>query len=121
VKDENEEIEVYKGSGNPFADAGFSNPEEALAKAELARQIYKVIKSKRITQTQAAKIMGIAQPKVSEIVRGKLSGFTIDRLMRFLRLLGRDVEIHIKKHEQKNRNPWLAVVDETRPKGKRAF
>lgn len=120
MTEENEEIKVSKGSGNPFVDAGFPNPEEAMAKAELARQIYKIIKSKKLTQVEAAKVIGIPQSKVSEIVRGKLSGYTIDRLMRFLRVLGKDVEIHIKSHSVKSRGPWLSVVDDSNSKIKRA-
>ncbi|MGA8165250.1 MAG: helix-turn-helix transcriptional regulator [Waddliaceae bacterium] len=104
------DIEVYVGSGNVFEDLGFPNPQEALAKSELAGEIHQVIKSRKLTQKQAAEIMGIAQPKVSDIARGKLSKFTIDRLMRFLRLLGRDIEIRVKKHTQRSVPPTLQVV-----------
>ncbi|MFQ5728829.1 MAG: helix-turn-helix domain-containing protein [Waddliaceae bacterium] len=112
----NDDVEVYVGSGNVFKDLEYSNPEEALAKSELAGEIHKVIKSRKLTQKQAAEIMGIAQPKVSDIVRGKLSKFSIDRLLRFLRLLGRDIEIRITKHSQRSEPPFLHVVGVGTPK-----
>ncbi len=83
--------EFFIGSGNVFKDLNHPNPEEALAKAELAQQIYEAMKEKKLTQVKAAKLMGIDQPKVSDIIREKLSRYSIDRLMRFLRVLGRDV------------------------------
>jgi len=117
-----EDVEIVEGSDNPFADTGFTKPAEALAKADLAHQIYNIIKSRKLTQKQAAKIMGIAQPKVSDIIRGKLSRYSIDRLMRFLRLLGRDIEIRVKKPTTRRKPAKLQVVSTnttTRPKQKR--
>ena len=73
VKRKEEEVEVFVGSGNVFKDLGYANPEEAMAKADLAYQIYKTIKARRLTQSQAAAILDIDQPKVSDIIRGKLS------------------------------------------------
>lgn len=86
-------------SGNLFKDFGFQNPEEAHAKLELALVIRKIIKDRKLTQQQAAKLMNLHQPKVSKIIRGILSEFTIDRLMNCLVALGCDVEIktQIKK------------------------
>ncbi len=114
-----EKIEVFVGSGNVFRDTGHPNPEEALAKSELAIQIYKIIKSRKLKQKQAAKIMEIDQPKVSDIICGKLSRYSIDRLMRFLRLLGRDIEIRVKKHARKSIPSRLSVVGEQRRPSRR--
>lgn len=119
MKKKKEEIEVVVGSGNVFEDLGYANPEEALAKADLARQIQKVIKARKLTQVQAARIMGIDQAKVSDIIRGKLSRYSIDRLMRFLRLLGKDIEIRVKNHKSKRANPLLSVVEDTPVKRRR--
>ena len=83
-------------SGNVFADLNIPNPEEALAKAELARQIHSVIKKKRLTQSRAALALGIDQPKVSALISGKLSGFSLERLFRFLNDLGQNVTINVK-------------------------
>jgi predicted XRE-type DNA-binding protein len=91
-----EEIEVIAGSGNVFADIGLPEPEEELAKAQLASCIRQVIKRQRLTQVTAASRMGIDQPKVSAILNGKLTNFSGDRLMRLLTALGQDVEIRVK-------------------------
>ena len=90
-----QEIKVQPSSGNVFADLGLANPDELLMKAELVRQISNLIDAKRLTQTEAAKILGIDQPKVSALLNGKLSGFSTDRLFRFLNALGSDVEIRV--------------------------
>lgn len=86
---------VFVGSRNVFADLGLPHPEEALAKSELAIQISQIIAKKRLSQSQAAELLGIDQPKVSNLLRGRLSGFSTERLFRFLNALGRDIEIVI--------------------------
>ena len=87
---------VYEeSSGNVFADLGIENPEETLAKSELARQIAKLIKKKKLTQKRAAEILGIDQPKISALLRGRLRSFSLERLIRFLNELGQDVSIII--------------------------
>jgi predicted XRE-type DNA-binding protein len=83
-------------SRNVFADLGLPNPEEALAKAELAHKITVVIRDKGLTQVQAAKLLGVDQPKISALIRGRLSGFSLERLMRFLLLLGQDIKITVQ-------------------------
>ena len=92
----NNEIKVQSSSGNVFADMGLQNPEELLIKAKLVRQISKIIAARKITQTEAAQILGIDQPKVSALLSGKFSGFSTERLLRFLNALGNDVEIRVK-------------------------
>jgi predicted XRE-type DNA-binding protein len=84
------------GSGNVFEDLGHPRPAEALAKAELARRIAALIAERGLTQASAAELLKIDQPKVSALVRGRLAGFSLDRLVRFLVLLGSDVEIVVK-------------------------
>ncbi len=84
------------GSNNIFADLGFPNPEEELAKSELAIQIYHLIKQKKLSQAKAAVLLGVDQAKVSALMTGKLSGFSIERLFRFLNALGQDVAIRVK-------------------------
>ena len=83
-------------NGNVFADLGLPKADEFLAKAELAAKIIQEIERQRLTQNEAAGILGIDQPKVSALKQGKLSGFSIERLMRFLLLLGHDIEITVK-------------------------
>lgn len=107
-------IEITKSSGNVFADLDLSNPDEALAKADLALQINKLIKEKDLTQKMAAKILGIDQPKISALTRGRLGGFSIERLFKFLILLGQDIEIvlkpHVKTRKVKTHHSHLQVV-----------
>lgn len=109
-----EEYEI--GSGNVFADLGCKNPDEAMAKSNLAKQITEIIQHKNMTQIEAAKLLGIDQPKVSDIIRGNLARYSIDRLMRFIRILGHDIEIRVRRSKHSSR-PRLNVVNDT-PKAK---
>jgi len=93
--------DVRAGSGNLFADLGAANPDESLAKAELARQIGKLIEQGEMTQAQAAEVLGIDQPKVSALLRGKLESFSTVRLIRFLNALGQDVEIVVRPRSKR--------------------
>ena len=102
--------EVLESSGNVFADLELDEPEEMLAKAELARRIGNILKRRRLTQGQAATLLGIDQPKVSALLRGKLAGFSTDRLLRFLMALDRDVEIVIKRKPRSRQHGELRVV-----------
>ena len=88
-------IEYEESSGNVFADLGVPNPEKALAKSQLVWEITKIIKKRKLTQFQVAKILKIAQPKVSLLLRGYLKSFSLERLLRFLNDLGQDVYIAI--------------------------
>lgn len=90
-----EEIEHFVSSGNVFADLGVDEPEEALAKADLAYRISEIIADRQWTQERAAEALGVDQPKVSALVRGRLDGFSIDRLTRFLNKLDYDVTITV--------------------------
>lgn len=103
--------EIIESSGNIFEDLGFPDAEEAQAKSKLAIEIFLIIKAKKLTQKQAAKIMKTDQPHVSDILKGKLASFTIDRLIRFLLALGKDVEIKIKKPKTKKHPPRIYVSD----------
>ena len=98
------------GSGNVFADLGYARPEEAAAKAELAHKISKIIERRKLTQADAANVLEVDQPKVSALKHGKLSGFSLDRLVRFLVLLGSDVEIVVKEQPRGRRRARLLVA-----------
>jgi predicted XRE-type DNA-binding protein len=88
---------VHASSGNVFEDLELPDAEEYLAKSQLAARIFKVIKSRRLTQTAAGKLLGINQPKVSALLNGRLDGFSTDRLFRFLTALGCDVRISVSQ------------------------
>jgi len=106
----NEEIEVYSGSGNVFEDLDLPDADERLAKAMLSIQIHEVIKKRHLTQMQAAELLGIDQPKVSALIRGRLKGFSMERLFHFLNLLGRDVQIVIKPKSRSQQQGCLRVA-----------
>ena len=74
-------VRVTEGSGNVFADVGIARPEEYLAKAELARQIIHALDARGVTQTEAARLLGVNQPKVSALRNGRLDGFSTERLI----------------------------------------
>ncbi len=89
-------IRVKEGSGNIFADLGFANPEREELKARLTLQIYRLIKQRGLTQTEAGEILGIRQPHVSSLMRGQSGAYSVERLMDFLTALGQDVEITVR-------------------------
>jgi predicted XRE-type DNA-binding protein len=90
-----EDIEVYESSGNVFADLGLPDAEERLAKAMISRLIAKSIQERGLTQAQAARLLGTTQPKISAVVRGQLAGFSMERLFRFLNVLGMNVRVEV--------------------------
>jgi predicted XRE-type DNA-binding protein len=98
------------GGGNVFADLGYARPEEAAAKAQLAHKITRIIDRRGLTQAEAAEILEVDQPKISALKRGRLSGFSLDRLVRFLVLLGSDVEIVVKEQPRGRRRARLLVA-----------
>jgi len=93
---------ITRGSGNIFKDLGFENPEEYQAKADLALHIIKIIESRRLTQKEAAAVIGAAQPDLSKLKHGQLTGFTLDRLFSFLLRLNRNIEIRVTKAKKKS-------------------
>lgn len=103
-------VVAERSSGNVFADLGLPNAEDRLAKAELARKISEIIVKRRLTQMEAGELLGIDQPKISALVRGRLGGFSLERLVRFLTVLGRDVEIVVKPKPRGRRHAVLSVV-----------
>jgi predicted XRE-type DNA-binding protein len=84
---------VSEASTNVFADLGYANAAEHETKARLVIQIAKLIKSQELTQAEAAETLGIDQPKISAMLNGKFRGFSVYRLMHFVRMLGRKVKI----------------------------
>ncbi|MCY2996153.1 MAG: helix-turn-helix transcriptional regulator [Planctomycetota bacterium] len=102
--------DVEASTGNVFADLEVPDADAALAKAELARRSCAILAARKLTQAQAAAILGIDQPKVSALIRGKLDGFSTDRLFRFLNALGQDVEIVIRPRRQKSGYASTRVV-----------
>ena len=102
-------IRMTRGTGNVFADLGLPRPEERLAKASLALEIERAIQKHGLSQAAAAQALGIDQPKVSALRNGRLNGFSVERLIRFLNALDRDVEIVIKAKPRSRRRGQLRV------------
>jgi predicted XRE-type DNA-binding protein len=104
-----------KSSGNLFEDLQVSEPSEALAKSELAAIIAQALRARRLTQTAAARVLGIDQPKVSELLRGRLTRFSTERLLLFLLRLGRDVDIVIGGGDFSSSHPGRLLVRSPEP------
>jgi predicted XRE-type DNA-binding protein len=104
------DIIFEEGGENVFADIGVREPEESLLRAKLAKRIADVIEKKGLGQAQIAGILGVDQPKVSKLVRGRISGFTSDRLLRFLTALGCDVRIEVKEKHTSHRRGRIVVA-----------
>ena len=90
-------LKVERGSGNVFADLGRPDAETQLLKAELVTRIDKIIRQRRLKQVEAAKLLGLSQPDISRLLRGNFREYSVERLMRLLTALGRDVEIVIRE------------------------
>jgi len=107
-------VQVTPSSGNVFADLGFPNAATELAKAELATKIAAIIEDRGLSQTQAARVLGIDQPKVSDLVRGKLKPFSVERLFKFLNALDRDIEIVVRPTRRSRRASIRVTVPRKR-------
>jgi predicted XRE-type DNA-binding protein len=92
-------VEHTRSSGNVFADLGLPDADERLLKAQLAIQIRRFIEAKGWTQVETAEAVGLDQPKVSHLLRGRLAGFSVDRLLNILNRLGHSVEVRISAEE----------------------
>ena len=89
-------ISVKRGSGNVFADLGFERPEEELLKAQLVREIRGILKRRKLTQAKAADLLGLKKPDVSALLAGRVYKFSLERLLRCVRRLDRDVVVVIR-------------------------
>ena len=89
------DIRIEESSGNVFADLGFPHSDQELIKAKLTYEIYRIIKDRSLTQTQAAEVLGIRQPHVSALMKCRPATFSVGRLMEFLTALDQDVEITV--------------------------
>jgi predicted XRE-type DNA-binding protein len=109
-KSKAEALQVVRGTGNVFADLGFADAEERQTKLRLAHAINEIIEQKNMTQAAAAALLKANQPKVSALLRYKLDGFSVERLMTFLTALDCDVEISIKKKSRSHASGRISVI-----------
>lgn len=103
-------IDIEKSTGNVYADLEQSEAAEMLVKARLATKIGEIIKYRHLTQTQAAEILGMPQPKLSGMLRGQFRGISEVKMLECLNRLGRDVEIVIRKAPRTHASGRTSVV-----------
>ncbi len=89
-------VKIERSSGNVFADLGLPDAEGHLLKAELVMRIDEIIRRRGLKQVEAARVLGLSQPDVSRLLRGSFREYSVERLLRLLTALGRDVEIVIR-------------------------
>ena len=102
---------VRQGGKNIFKDLKLPNAEELNAKAQIAYRICDILQKRKLTQKEAANLLDTDQPRVSALLRGRLEGFSSDRLFRFLNALDHDIEIVIRRAKKKSsRAPGIRVL-----------
>ena len=106
----NKKVDVTRSSGNVFADLGLPEAEDRLLKAQLALKIQQLIEQKGMTQAEIAPLLSLDQPKVSNLMRGRLAGFSVERLFGILNRLGHNVEVHISEEEHEPEDTYTAVI-----------
>jgi predicted XRE-type DNA-binding protein len=104
------EPEHTVGSGNVFGDLGLPEADELIAKATLAHQIASIATHRHLTQSETARLLSTTQPKVSDLFVGKLAGFSMERLIRFLNALDRDVRIVVSPKPRSRSRAVLQVT-----------
>jgi len=102
-------IPVEQGSGNVYADLGYPDSDTMLVKARLAAKIAEIVQRRALTQAQTAEILGLTQPKVSALLKGRFRGISEHRLLECLTRLGRDVHIVIKPAPRNRSNGRLTL------------
>lgn len=101
---------ITRGTGNVFADLGFPDAVERQAKLRLAYALNQLLDGRKLAQAEAAKVLGLTQPKVSALRNYKLAGFSVERLMNLLTALDQDVEIIIRQKPRSRRAARISVV-----------
>jgi predicted XRE-type DNA-binding protein len=102
---------VVPSSGNVFADLGLREAEEKQTRVRLAVAINEIIQARRLSQSAAARLLDINQPKISALANYRLEGFSVERLMHFLNALDRDVEIVIRQKPRSRRSARIMVTE----------
>lgn len=101
---------IHRGSDNVFADIGVAHPERVMARAQIMSLIAEIIKDRGLTQKAASELLDIPQSKVSCLMNGKLSMFSLDHLFELLNALDRDVEIIIKPKTKQEKFATTHVI-----------
>ncbi len=104
-----DELDLVRGGANPFQDAGLSEPDTKLMKADLAAEIIRALRERTLTGAQAARLTGVQEADFSRIRNAELHRFTIDRLVAILNRLGRGVEVHVTVKSGPDVKPASAI------------
>ena len=107
------ETNVQAGSGNVFADLGLADAEAHIVKAELVTRIDAIVRQVGITQAEAARLLGLSQPDVSRLLRGDFREYSLERLLRLLTALGRDIDIVIRQPQSTGSGKLRIAASET--------
>jgi len=106
---------IRRGSGNVFADIGVAHPERVLARAQVMFRITELIKERGLTQKEAGELLDLPQSKISCLMSGKLSMFSLEHLFELLNALDRDVEIIIRPKTKEEKVTTTQVLVTTTP------
>jgi predicted XRE-type DNA-binding protein len=110
MRKELEMAKIEKSSGNVYKDLGLPNPEQMFIKATLAAKIGEILADRGLTQVEAAKLLGIPQPKVSAMLRGQFRGVSEAKMLECLNRLGRDIDIVVRKHSRPRAGGRTSVI-----------
>ena len=100
---------VEHGTTNVFADLGFADAQERQQKVRLAVSVNDILDTHALNQSQMAALLGISQPQISNLRGYKLERFSAERLMRFLTLLNRDIDIVIRRKKSPGKIGEVAI------------
>ena len=93
-----EHVEIHQSSGNIYADLELPDAEIHYIKSQIVIQLYRLTNLRKLTQAKAGELMGISQPEVSRLFKGRFREYSVERLMGFLTAFDQDVEITVRPH-----------------------
>lgn len=100
---------VHESAANIFADLGLPDAESHFLKAQIVAELYRLTSERKLTQAAAGKLMGITQPEVSRLFKGRFREYSVERLMEFLTAFNRDVEIIVKPHRRSGKRGQISL------------
>ena len=104
------QIKFEKSSGNVFKDLDLPDADELFLKAKLGFEVFRIIADRKLTQAEAAKILGVKQPEISRLKQGRFNHYSVERLLTFLNQLNRDIEIRIIPSENRKGQQRVVAV-----------
>jgi len=108
----NQAVGARYTTGSVFHALGLPDADDLVAKSDLVARLERIIRMRGLTQAQAATLLGMDQPKVPALLRGRLDRFTIERLVRALRDMGQDVTLTVKPTATRSKHGRLVVYDD---------